>query len=50
MRKRIGFGENAFKTINVITKRPAKRKDDVFDYQDSIIYFDSEEHLNILIG
>ena len=52
MRRRIGFGGNAFKTITKKKKtRPAKRiNQDVFDDPDRVIYFESEEHLNILIN
>ena len=53
-KKRIGFGADAFAIHAAPPKtkktRPAKRiNQDVFDDPDRIIYFDSEEHLQILM-
>ena len=53
-KKRIGFGANAF-AIHAAPRsrktRPAKRiNEDVFDDPSRVIYFESEDHLKLLIG
>ena len=52
MNKRIGFGKDAFKVIPKKIKKKRKMKrisQDVYDQPNMIVYFESEEHLNILL-
>ena len=45
MKKRIGFGKNAFKIIPKRPTRPAKRTDAIHT---GIVFFGSDQHINIL--
>ena len=52
MKRRIGFGANGFKYIapKCYTPDADAIHEDVYDHPDKIIYFQSEEHLQLIIN
>ena len=49
MNKRIGFGPDAFKKVYKKKRKMKRLNEDVYDQKDVIIYFESEEHLQMLM-
>ena len=46
--KRISFGPNAFKKVPKKKRKMKRINEDVYNHPDMIVYFESDEHLEIL--